>query len=221
MQKVVEEKAPDKAPETVRSGNAVKARTRLAPDERRGQILDAAAACFMREGRRSMSMNDIAREVGVSRNLVYHYFHSQEALIEALVMRANARFRAEMEAVPDISPEETMHALALCYVRFNAENASGVRFTFSVLKYSAKIAPHVTEMHELVAERFARAMGLPFEGAVRTALLSAGEFMMQFVLGAGEQLLANADGAADLIVDVARTAAAGAARIEAAALSER
>ncbi|MDO5532113.1 TetR/AcrR family transcriptional regulator [Sutterella sp.] len=192
----------------------MKPRTRLSPEDRREQILDAAIVCFLREGRFNVPLNEIAREADVSRNLVYHYFHNQDALLEAIVDRGCTRFHAMMEAVPDTTPEETMHALALCFVRYNAENAEGVRLAFSIPKVSTRIAPHVSAMHELIAGRFARAMGLPCEGTVRTALLSASEFMTNFVRGAGERLSLSEEAAAAMIVEVAKTAAEGAVRFD-------
>jgi AcrR family transcriptional regulator len=52
---------------------------------RRQQILDAAAACFAREGFHRTSMQDIVRECGVSAGLVYRYFASKDEMIEAIV----------------------------------------------------------------------------------------------------------------------------------------
>ena len=52
---------------------------------RRRQILDAAAACFARDGFHRTSMQDIVRESGVSAGLVYRYFAGKEDVIEAIV----------------------------------------------------------------------------------------------------------------------------------------
>ena len=47
---------------------------------RRRQILDAAAACFARDGFHRTSMQDIVRESGISAGLVYRYFAGKEAV---------------------------------------------------------------------------------------------------------------------------------------------
>lgn len=52
---------------------------------RRRQILDAAAACFARDGFHRTSMQDIVRESGVSAGLVYRYFTGKDDVIEAIV----------------------------------------------------------------------------------------------------------------------------------------
>ncbi|MFI5959656.1 TetR/AcrR family transcriptional regulator [Cryptosporangium sp. NPDC051539] len=57
---------------------------------RRQQILDAAAACFAREGFHRTSMTDIVRECGVSAGLVYRYFSSKDEMIAEIVREWHA-----------------------------------------------------------------------------------------------------------------------------------
>jgi len=54
-------------------------------DEARGQILEAAETMFARYGLAKTTMDDIAREAGVSRPTVYRYFDDRDALIAALI----------------------------------------------------------------------------------------------------------------------------------------
>lgn len=53
--------------------------------ERRQQILDAAAACFARDGFHRTSMQDIVTESGVSAGLLYRYFAGKDDIIAAIV----------------------------------------------------------------------------------------------------------------------------------------
>ena len=52
-------------------------------EARRRQILEAAFACFAREGFHQTSMQDICRESGLSAGAVYGYFASKEEIIAA------------------------------------------------------------------------------------------------------------------------------------------
>lgn len=52
---------------------------------RRRQILDAAAACFAREGFHRTSMQDIVQESGISAGLIYRYFTGKDDMIAAIV----------------------------------------------------------------------------------------------------------------------------------------
>ncbi|MFF0816304.1 TetR/AcrR family transcriptional regulator [Rhodococcus sp. NPDC003318] len=51
----------------------------------RGQILAAAESTFQRYGVLKSTMDDIAREAGVSRPTLYRYFRDRDALVTALI----------------------------------------------------------------------------------------------------------------------------------------
>jgi AcrR family transcriptional regulator len=63
---------------------------RLTGEERRTGILDAALAVFSQSGYHSASIDDIAREAGVSKALIYEHFASKQELYGDLIAR-NAR----------------------------------------------------------------------------------------------------------------------------------
>lgn len=94
-----------------------------APRERGGdskvrQILDGARAVFLRDGFDGASMNDIAREAGVSKGTLYVYFPSKEALFAANV-RDDRRRQAE-QMVPfasDATLAEALIAIGLNFMR--------------------------------------------------------------------------------------------------------
>ena len=52
---------------------------------KRRQIIDGARRMFLAQGFDAASMNDIAREAGVSKGTLYVYFKSKEELFEAIV----------------------------------------------------------------------------------------------------------------------------------------
>ena len=51
-------------------------------------ILQAALELFGHKGYHSTSISQIAKEAGVSKGLIYNYFSSKEALLEAIVVEA-------------------------------------------------------------------------------------------------------------------------------------
>ena len=65
-------------------------RRRLTAEERRTGILDAALAVFSRSGYHAASIDDIAKEAGVSKALIYEHFASKQELYADLIAR-NAR----------------------------------------------------------------------------------------------------------------------------------
>jgi AcrR family transcriptional regulator len=69
---------------------AAPTRRRLTAEERRTAILDAALAAFSNNGYHATSLDDVAREAGVSKALIYEHFASKQELYADLIAR-NAR----------------------------------------------------------------------------------------------------------------------------------
>ena len=59
-----------------------------ATEEKRRQLLDAAVRVFARKGFHASRVGDIAEEAGVAHGLLYHYFESKDAVLQA-VFREN------------------------------------------------------------------------------------------------------------------------------------
>lgn len=75
------------------------ARRRLAPGDRRLQLLDVAERILIERGSNKLTLEGLATEAGVTQPLLYHYFDGRDALLQALLQRAYARFDAEVGAV--------------------------------------------------------------------------------------------------------------------------
>jgi AcrR family transcriptional regulator len=64
---------------------SVTPRKRLSGEERRAAILDSALSVFANRGYHASSIDDIAREGGVSKALIYEHFDSKQKLYEELL----------------------------------------------------------------------------------------------------------------------------------------
>jgi AcrR family transcriptional regulator len=53
-------------------------------DDRKQEIVNAAASMFDRNGYANTSMDDIARVVGIAKPTLYHYFHSKEEILTSI-----------------------------------------------------------------------------------------------------------------------------------------
>jgi TetR/AcrR family transcriptional regulator, fatty acid biosynthesis regulator len=69
------------------------ARRRLSPEARRSLILDHTAEIVAREGVATLTVEQIGREAGVSKSLVYAYFPNLTALLRELYQREMRRLR--------------------------------------------------------------------------------------------------------------------------------
>ena len=63
----------------------------MAADDKSRRILDAAVRVFAAQGYDASRVGDVAREAGVAYGLVYHYYASKEAVLEAVFREAWGR----------------------------------------------------------------------------------------------------------------------------------
>jgi len=67
-------------------------------DARRSQILEAAIACFSREGFHRTTMQAIVKQSRLSPGAIYNYFESKEEIIEAIANERHAKEHLLMSA---------------------------------------------------------------------------------------------------------------------------
>ncbi len=81
----------------------------MAADDKRRLILDAAVRVFARQGYESSRVGDVAKEAGVAYGLVYHYFGSKDAVLEAVFRDQWGRLLAAValaEQTVETAPEQ-------------------------------------------------------------------------------------------------------------------
>lgn len=66
-------------------------------ENRRGELLDAAAAAFARHGYDGTSIRDIAAEVGVQPSSIYYFFRAKDDLFEAVYEQGVDEIMAAVE----------------------------------------------------------------------------------------------------------------------------
>ena len=80
---------------------------------RKQMILDTAIKIFGQKGYRAATLDDVARDLGVSKPALYHYFSSKEKLLSEIYLQSLGRmFKTIHEAGNmDLSPPEKMRIL--------------------------------------------------------------------------------------------------------------
>lgn len=101
-----------------RSRQAGQAEKALAPDERRNQILLAAAELFVKHGYAGTSMRDIAKWVGLLPGSVYHYFPAKEDLFAAVSHEGFRQLGARIAAAVSEgrTPRERLEAACTVHI---------------------------------------------------------------------------------------------------------
>jgi len=131
---------------------------RLPRAQRRAQIATAAAAAFLRGGFDGTSMDDVAREAGVTRLIVYRIFDGKEVLYRAVLDLVlddlDASFQQRVEAA---DPPEPIAAVLLGVAR---RHPDAFRLLWRHAAHEAPFARFVREFRRAVNE-YAEALLAP------------------------------------------------------------
>jgi AcrR family transcriptional regulator len=145
---------------------------RLDVDERRRRLLEQGAELFSRHAYADLSMSAIAREAGISKALLYHYFPSKQAFFVATLEQQAAELAARVDDVdPSLPPAEQLASALDAFLGWVEEHAEG----YGKLLVGAATHPEVRELVEGVRQQTAERIlaGLapdPAPPAVRAAV---------------------------------------------------
>ena len=92
-------------------------------DEKRREIILAAAAEFSQKGYAEATLGDIANRLGIHTAGLYYYFENKDAVVEAVLkygaQRVLERTRQVLSETPDDAPVEQLKALIRTYITVN------------------------------------------------------------------------------------------------------
>lgn len=148
-------------------------RRRLDPDARRTEILDAALRVYAERPYAEVSTTDLAREAGVARGLLNHYFDTKRGLyLEALRVLLTIPEEAAAELPGDT--REDRAAAAVDWFLDTVETRRGLWLSVGLgLSGDAEIDAVVEEADETAVDRVLSALGDDPEDEGRRARLRA------------------------------------------------
>jgi len=126
---------------------------RLDVDERRQQLLERGGELFTSHPYEKLSMSRIAREVGISKALLYHYFPSKQAYFEATLSAWAEQLRERTEPDPDLSPLEQLTVSLDAFLSLVEENAVAYRNLMRSAAGVAEIRELIEDVRRRTAER--------------------------------------------------------------------
>jgi len=100
---------------------------RLQAEDRRRQLLERGAELFARYSYDEISMGEIAREVGISKPLLYHYFPSKREFFQATLAQGAEVLRARTEPDPSLPPLEQLRGSLDGFLELIDENELAYR----------------------------------------------------------------------------------------------
>jgi AcrR family transcriptional regulator len=123
--------------------------TRMQVDVRRRQLLELGADLFARHSFAELSMARIAREAGISKALLYHYFPTKRDFFLATLLEAAEEVRRRTEPDPALSPGEALAGSLDAFLGWIEENETAYR----KLLESAGSVPEVRALIDEVRDR--------------------------------------------------------------------
>jgi AcrR family transcriptional regulator len=126
--------------------------TRLDVDERRRRLLMLGADLFARHPYDELSMARIAREAGISKALLYHYFPSKQAYFAATLEQAAAELAQATAPDPELPPAEQLAGSLDAYLTWIEEHADA----YTKLFPSIGAVPEVRELVDRVRDETAQ-----------------------------------------------------------------
>jgi AcrR family transcriptional regulator len=126
----------------------------MAPaEDKRNQILAAAVRVFAAQGFEASRVGDVAREAGVAYGLVYHYFGSKDAVLEAVFREQWGRLLAAValaEETGETAPEQ-LELVVKIVLRAWRDDPDLVRLLVREITRS----PHIQDELDEIGQAFA------------------------------------------------------------------
>jgi AcrR family transcriptional regulator len=146
---------------------------RLDVDERRRRLLDLGKELFTRHTYAELSMAAIAREAGISKALLYHYFPSKQAYFVATLQQQADELAKRIEVDSGTPPAEQLMRALDSFLAWVEENAEGYAKLLEGGTTHAEVRELVDQVRAATAERILEGLrppGGPTPAALRAAV---------------------------------------------------
>ena len=133
--------------------------TRLQVDERRRRLLELGAELFARHSFGELSMSRIAREAGISKALLYHYFPSKQDYFVSTLREAAEEVRRRTEPDPDLAPAEALAGSLDAFLAWIEENEVAYRKLMESVGSVPEVAALIEEVRDRTSARILEGIG--------------------------------------------------------------
>jgi AcrR family transcriptional regulator len=165
---------------------------RLAVDERRRRLLELGKDLFTRHTYAELSMAAIAKEAGISKALLYHYFPSKQAYFVATLEQQAEELAKRLEVDPAKRPTEQLMRALDAFLAWVEENSEGYAKLLEGGTTHAEVRELVDGVRATTAERILEGLKPP-DGPAPPELRTAVNGWLWFMDGAITDWLAHRD----------------------------
>jgi AcrR family transcriptional regulator len=133
--------------------------TRLPVDERRAQLLELSTELFARHSFAELSMARIAKEAGISKALLYHYFPSKQDLFLATLSEAAAEVSRRTEPDPALPPAQALGNSLAAFLEWVDENELAYRKLLESAGSVPEVGALITDVRDRTSARILEGIG--------------------------------------------------------------
>jgi AcrR family transcriptional regulator len=147
-------------------------RARLQIDERRTQLLRLGIQLFASRPYDEISIDDIAEEAGISKGLLYHYFHSKREFYVEAIRASSLHLLQLTEPDPLLPPSARLRAAIDAHLNYIQKHGAVFQTIYSGgISVAPEVGAILDEHREVVMGRFLKNLGISKPRPVlRTAL---------------------------------------------------
>jgi AcrR family transcriptional regulator len=142
---------------------------RLPVDERRAQLLELSTELFARHSFAELSMARIAKEAGISKALLYHYFPSKQDLFMATLSEAAAEVSRRTEPDPSLPPAEALAKSLDAFLAWVDENELAYRKLIESAGSVPEVGSLITDVRDRTSSRILEALDQTDNAKARAA----------------------------------------------------
>jgi AcrR family transcriptional regulator len=133
--------------------------TRMQVDQRRRQLLDLGAELFATHSFGELSMARIAREAGISKALLYHYFPSKQDFFIATLQQGAQEIARRTEPDPNLPPLEALAASLDAFLGWIEENETAYRKLMESVGSVPEVKGMIDQIRDATSTRILDGLG--------------------------------------------------------------
>lgn len=113
----------------------------------RNQLLSAATALFLRYGIKSISMDDIAKKMGISKKTIYNIISTKHELVAASITSILKKEQSDVDTISATSKNSIDEMILIARQTINTLNRMKPTFIYDLRKYHPKVWQIIESQH--------------------------------------------------------------------------
>lgn len=144
---------------------------KLSREQRRAQLISIGVQMLSERSISEFSVDVVARQAGISRTLLFHYFDTKLDYLTTVIQHAAAALLEQIQPPEDGAGIDRMHDTMLAYLRFVVRRRTNYLAVFHAPTLDPTLAEVVEEIYQTLTLRLLAAVGVE-EPTVRQQMLA-------------------------------------------------